>query len=341
MMAMSASLVCFSGHAPERRQTMRKESPMFLFGAPWKSSTQPCTISPTWFTKTMTFSFSTSVAFVKLRMLQKPMMASTFCPGTIASTPALWLPFMFCPMISAPASPKPSASSPPSLMMVFSRMTVSMGSLIFFAWHVLYNNFRKELILASCSRRFTLSISSRLYSRSPSFMASSGLSLMVCILAIMRSIGLSNNWLALTWKDHTPMPTAKQMKMVWSMLSPASSCVVARLSKAKTMSMWCSSESVFISGMKYSTSEHRNSSSMEHIDESSLSMVVVTATPKKAEHLSVHGLTSLSLTVAGSFSTGDCQSGSTNLVSHSSSLSAGRAWPPRNLGWLSCASSER
>mmetsp|Transcript_97145 Transcript_97145/g.270311 ORF Transcript_97145/g.270311 Transcript_97145/m.270311 type:complete len:202 (-) Transcript_97145:1930-2535(-) len=197
MMAMSASFGCFSGGTPASRQTMRKASPMFLLGAPWKSSTQPCTISPTWLTKTMTFSFKTSVASVKLRMLQKPMMASTLCPGTIASTPALCPPFMFCPMISAPASPKPKASRPPSLMMVFSRMTVSMGSRTFFRLQPRYTSFWNLVILASCSLRLAFSISSRLYSKSPSFIASNGLSLMASILATMRSMGFRSNWFAL------------------------------------------------------------------------------------------------------------------------------------------------
>mmetsp|Transcript_35662 Transcript_35662/g.75978 ORF Transcript_35662/g.75978 Transcript_35662/m.75978 type:complete len:200 (+) Transcript_35662:1007-1606(+) len=195
----------------------------------------PCTISPTWFTKTMTFSFRTSVASAKLRMLQKPMMASTFCPGTIALTPALWPTFMFCPMISAPASPKPKAKRPPSLMMVFSSITVSMGSFTFLLNLYLYMSFQHLLIwLSSCSR-CAASISSRRCSRSPNLIAAKGLSLMVSILPIMRSMGFNKSTFALLEKDIAPKPTAQQMKIVRNMLRPASTCVVPRTSKTKSI----------------------------------------------------------------------------------------------------------
>mmetsp|Transcript_64288 Transcript_64288/g.188619 ORF Transcript_64288/g.188619 Transcript_64288/m.188619 type:complete len:256 (+) Transcript_64288:220-987(+) len=53
-------------------------------------------------------------------------MHSTRLPGIIA-LPEL-SPFMLCPMISTPASPKPRARSEPILMMVFSSTAVSIGS---------------------------------------------------------------------------------------------------------------------------------------------------------------------------------------------------------------------
>mmetsp|Transcript_108712 Transcript_108712/g.306363 ORF Transcript_108712/g.306363 Transcript_108712/m.306363 type:complete len:280 (+) Transcript_108712:844-1683(+) len=279
MMDMSASFVCLSVKIPERRQTSKKESPMFLFGAPWYSSTQPCTISPTWFTKTITFSFNTSVACMKFLMQQKPMMASTFEPGTIAFTPALAPPFMFWPMISAPASPKPSARRPPSLIIVFSKMTVSIGSFIFFCWH-----FLKYIMsfpdFASCSRRFAFSISSRRYSRSPKFMASKGLSLIASIFAIMRSMGFSSSVLASLENVMAPMPTTKQMKIVCNMLRPASSCVMPRMSKAKTMSTSLPSLDVRAMGVILCTSVQR-SSSMEHSEAYSAATAVFdTETPR-------------------------------------------------------------
>lgn len=58
---------------------------------------------------------SASVAVLKSRTRITPTMHSHFRPGTMAFTPAEPEPIMFWPMMSAPASPKPSASREPSL----------------------------------------------------------------------------------------------------------------------------------------------------------------------------------------------------------------------------------
>mmetsp|Transcript_13064 Transcript_13064/g.27307 ORF Transcript_13064/g.27307 Transcript_13064/m.27307 type:complete len:263 (-) Transcript_13064:1467-2255(-) len=229
-------------------------------------------------------------------MLQKPMMAPTFCPDAMACTPALAPPPMFCPMISAPASPKPKAKRPPSLMMVFSSITVSMGSFTFLLNLYLYMSFQHLLIwLSSCSR-CAASISSRRCSRSPNLIAAKGLSLMVSILAIMRSMGFRRSSLASLEKVSAPRATDMQMKIVCNMLREASRRVVALMSKAKTKLMCKSSSSVLLKGKYQSTSEHLSSSLMEHSSSYSTSDVC-TFTPTKFpdRQFSLHGCVSASL----------------------------------------------
>mmetsp|Transcript_40845 Transcript_40845/g.116550 ORF Transcript_40845/g.116550 Transcript_40845/m.116550 type:complete len:224 (+) Transcript_40845:310-981(+) len=111
-----------------RLQISMNVSPFCLLAAPWNSSTTPCTISAILFTNVMTFACRTSVAVLKSRMRQAPMTHSTLSPSIMASTFALSTPCMLCMMMFAPASPNPSASRDPSLMIVLSRMTVSMTS---------------------------------------------------------------------------------------------------------------------------------------------------------------------------------------------------------------------
>ena len=104
-------------------QTSRKASPIFLFAAPRYLSTIECTTFAIVFTNTMTSSCSTSVASVKFRMSQKPKMAYCFLPAIISSiSPTLTI---FCPIISAPASPKPNPSNTPILLIADSIISVS------------------------------------------------------------------------------------------------------------------------------------------------------------------------------------------------------------------------
>mmetsp|Transcript_10559 Transcript_10559/g.21995 ORF Transcript_10559/g.21995 Transcript_10559/m.21995 type:complete len:242 (+) Transcript_10559:855-1580(+) len=173
-------------------QITRNVSPVFLFGAPWNSLQTPCTISAIWLENIITFACSTSVAVLKSRTRITPTMHSHLRPGTMALTPAESEPLMFLPMMSAPASPKPSASRLPNLMMVFSRITVSNTSLRFpplqhreISIQIRFQGFRFCL----CSLSFA--ISSALNSSSAIFMAKSGLSRMASILLIIFSTGRS------------------------------------------------------------------------------------------------------------------------------------------------------
>jgi len=75
----------------------------------------------------MIFSCKTSVAVLKSRTRTKPRMHSTVVPWTLVLMPALSEPRMLWLMMWAPASPKPKAKREPNLMIVFSKITVSMG----------------------------------------------------------------------------------------------------------------------------------------------------------------------------------------------------------------------
>mmetsp|Transcript_102382 Transcript_102382/g.256535 ORF Transcript_102382/g.256535 Transcript_102382/m.256535 type:complete len:236 (-) Transcript_102382:436-1143(-) len=105
-------------------QTSKNACPKFLLGAPKCKSTTLCTISATWFTKTMVCSFSTSVAMWKWRISQNPKIASTLEPGMLAMP---WESSLskFSAIMLTPASPKPNASKEPNLMIVFSSIFVS------------------------------------------------------------------------------------------------------------------------------------------------------------------------------------------------------------------------
>mmetsp|Transcript_134813 Transcript_134813/g.252095 ORF Transcript_134813/g.252095 Transcript_134813/m.252095 type:complete len:210 (+) Transcript_134813:1088-1717(+) len=208
-------------------------SPLFLFAAPWNSSTQPCTISAIWLTKFIIFDCSTSVATLKSRIFTLPIMHSTRTPGIMALTPALSEPCMLAPIMFAPASPKPSASREPSLMIVFSRMTVSMGSLTvllhFFAVNIswmpaeMFSRVRL-LILAFAT-------SSALNSSSAIFIAMSGFSRIASTRLIMFSTGVKTRLLASLENDIAATHSTKQMKPVMIRLKPASRRVKGRKSK--------------------------------------------------------------------------------------------------------------
>mmetsp|Transcript_39142 Transcript_39142/g.121362 ORF Transcript_39142/g.121362 Transcript_39142/m.121362 type:complete len:270 (-) Transcript_39142:1474-2283(-) len=245
--AMSASRCCFLGGWPERRQARRKALPMFLLGLPKNSLMQECTTPAMRLTKTMTWSSKTSVASVKLRMSQKPKMASTLRPGIMAFSVELFSPFMFWPMISAPASPKPRASKEPILTMVFSRTTVSMGSGACLGaaleQHARTAEAQRpsrparacggetETSCVGCGLRLAATCS-RCRSSSPIVRAASGSFLILSILAIIRSIGVSTNRLASLENVMAPKPKRKQMKRVWAVFSRAS--ILEPLRRSKT-----------------------------------------------------------------------------------------------------------
>mmetsp|Transcript_5556 Transcript_5556/g.14121 ORF Transcript_5556/g.14121 Transcript_5556/m.14121 type:complete len:238 (+) Transcript_5556:884-1597(+) len=199
------------------RQMTRNMSPLFLFGAPRHSLTTPCTISAIWLTKVMILACSTSVATLKSRTRATPMMHSTRVPGIMASTPALAPPFMLCPIMLAPASPKPSASREPSLMMVFSRMTVSMGALLPAHSSQDTRSFMKlEMRSLRALDSLALASSSALNSSSAIFMATSGLSRMASTFWIMSSTGCSTRRLASLEKKRAAVQREMQTKRVVS-----------------------------------------------------------------------------------------------------------------------------
>mmetsp|Transcript_95540 Transcript_95540/g.247409 ORF Transcript_95540/g.247409 Transcript_95540/m.247409 type:complete len:229 (+) Transcript_95540:1214-1900(+) len=193
---MSANLLNFAASmSTSFLQIMRKKSPLFLLAYPWNSSTTPCTISAIWFTKVITFACSTSVAVLKSRMRAAPIMHSTRFPSIMASTQALSTPCMLCSMIWAPACPNPRARRDPSLMIVFSRITVSISSgvlCLLLHRRISFTAFDMEAF-ASNFLVFARFISSILNSSSATFIAESGLSRMVSTFAIMFSTGVKTN----------------------------------------------------------------------------------------------------------------------------------------------------
>mmetsp|Transcript_26176 Transcript_26176/g.78260 ORF Transcript_26176/g.78260 Transcript_26176/m.78260 type:complete len:258 (+) Transcript_26176:193-966(+) len=257
---MQASRCCILGVRSERRQLTRKCAPMFLFGLPQNSLALECTRKAMLLTKTVMCSFRTSVVCVKFCIAQQQKMPWTGFPGCMALSVVFGPPFMLCTMISDPASPKPRASNEPILIIVCSRMTVSMAS-----WTSLFEEHVKTLkdvlmqlhSLASlpCSfgwcpswpplqvdgcihgerasvtrmaLRFRLlsapwSLSSGALAAlcSPSLCSTSfictvdkGLVLILLTLAIIRSMGVSTNWLASFEKVMAPTRSITQMNNV-------------------------------------------------------------------------------------------------------------------------------
>mmetsp|Transcript_51607 Transcript_51607/g.116170 ORF Transcript_51607/g.116170 Transcript_51607/m.116170 type:complete len:278 (-) Transcript_51607:1377-2210(-) len=230
-MAMSAIFGILCSSTPDNLQTTRKVSPLFLFAAPWNSSTTPCTISAIWFTNVMTLSWSTSVAMLKSRIRAAPIMHSTRVPSTIASTFALSKTFMLWAMMFAPASPKPRASSEPSLMMVFSRITVSMSSLVDAAGvHITMSQSHWNLFCC-CLCAFALCISSNLNSSSATFIAISGSLRKVSTLEIMFSTGCSTSLFASFEKKRDTVTKDRQMNSVVPRENMLSSWTNGRRSK--------------------------------------------------------------------------------------------------------------
>mmetsp|Transcript_148342 Transcript_148342/g.458530 ORF Transcript_148342/g.458530 Transcript_148342/m.458530 type:complete len:246 (+) Transcript_148342:222-959(+) len=224
---------------------MRKVSPLFLFGAPWNSSTTPCTISAMRLTNVITWACSTSVAMEKSRIRREPMMHSTRMPSTMALTQALSTPSMLCSMIFTPASPNPSASNEPSVMMVFSRITVSISSSgsswvaqSSVSYSALHQPFASMNMLLLSSDDFCWIIASlqscSWVASSATFMAMSGFARMVSTLAIMFSTGYSTRWLASLEKSREAKVSAKQRNTVTASENTLSFSTKGRTSKKKT-----------------------------------------------------------------------------------------------------------
>mmetsp|Transcript_14587 Transcript_14587/g.41797 ORF Transcript_14587/g.41797 Transcript_14587/m.41797 type:complete len:302 (-) Transcript_14587:1152-2057(-) len=241
---MSPTLVrTFGVKSSRMRQTMRKASPMFLLAAPCQVSTMLCTISATWFTNTMTLSCNTSVVSVKFRMSQKPKTASTLLPGIMALTVALSSSIFF-PMISEPASPKPSASNLPSLMMAFSRIFVSKVCTFSFLFRHQYFPPNHDL---SRWRGFPSCSCFSRYVSSPSFIAYSGLSRIFSTLEIILSMGCSTRTFASWLKTMAPAARIAQMKTVWRMLYTADLSIHGLKSNTRMiMGVWLTSTSLGI-----------------------------------------------------------------------------------------------
>mmetsp|Transcript_33666 Transcript_33666/g.85068 ORF Transcript_33666/g.85068 Transcript_33666/m.85068 type:complete len:217 (-) Transcript_33666:1253-1903(-) len=215
------------------RHMMRKDSPLFLLGAPRNSWTTPWTISAIWFTNVMILDCRTSVAVLKSRTLATPMMQSTRVPGIIAFTPELSPLFMLWPMMLAPASPKPRARSDPSLMIVFSKITVSIGA---------FEPVLQKVHVAICCTAFlirsfwalfflALMISSALNSSSAILIATKGSSRIASTRLIILSTGLTMSRLA-SFENMRETPTrSTKMFNVFKRLYTASIFVKGRRSK--------------------------------------------------------------------------------------------------------------
>mmetsp|Transcript_83802 Transcript_83802/g.260420 ORF Transcript_83802/g.260420 Transcript_83802/m.260420 type:complete len:208 (+) Transcript_83802:852-1475(+) len=186
----SAILFVFALSCCSTRQMTRKVSPLFLFGAPWYSSATPWMISAIMFTKALIFDCNTSVEMVKSRTRHTPMTQFTLVPGTIALMVTDSWPSMLCRMMLAPASPKPRASKEPSLTMVFSRISVSIGSCLLWQHEQLMRSFSIIISLSLPNLfAFALAISSALNSLSAIFVATSGSSRMAVTFLIIFSTG--------------------------------------------------------------------------------------------------------------------------------------------------------
>mmetsp|Transcript_41355 Transcript_41355/g.108679 ORF Transcript_41355/g.108679 Transcript_41355/m.108679 type:complete len:323 (-) Transcript_41355:869-1837(-) len=219
-------------------------------------------MAPTSFTNSMMLPCSTSVAVVKLRISQNPKIASTYSPGNIGSIPDP-APCKFLEMIRVPASPNPKSNRVPSLINVFSRITVSMGSSCFSSVHsqemARYTcvslaggllSFSFLALFACCSLR---------YSWKPSWVAFRGSSFICCKIVTMRSMGDSTSRLA-SWVNMVfAVDSTMQRKIVCSMLRIAATSLMGRRSNAK-MNRGTVGSSWNMSGITTSNSLDRRSS---------------------------------------------------------------------------------
>mmetsp|Transcript_12334 Transcript_12334/g.22432 ORF Transcript_12334/g.22432 Transcript_12334/m.22432 type:complete len:223 (-) Transcript_12334:92-760(-) len=137
-------------------QTSKKASPMFLLGAPPLLTTYLCVISAILFTKSITSSWSPSVAKVNSRMSQKPKMASILLPGTmgLSSPPSDRL----LAMISAPADPNPICNSRAIFVMACSSMSVSDSPESMFFWFFSFSKCKSGFSLSCWTVCFIFSI---------------------------------------------------------------------------------------------------------------------------------------------------------------------------------------
>mmetsp|Transcript_152053 Transcript_152053/g.276508 ORF Transcript_152053/g.276508 Transcript_152053/m.276508 type:complete len:231 (-) Transcript_152053:1696-2388(-) len=230
-MAMSANFDEYPSSRSEVLQMSKNMSPLFLLAAPWNSSTTPWTISAIWLTKVITLPLSTSVAVLKSRMRAQPMMHSTRVPSTMAVTIALSTPCMLCSIMFAPASPKPNARRDPILMMVFSRITVSIGSeTTLLDVHMIVSLAICHLF-CSCILSFCFLTSSCRNSSSDIFMAINGLSRIFSTLEIIISTGFRTSLSASFEKKSDARQRTKHTNTVMIRENLASNLVKTRLSK--------------------------------------------------------------------------------------------------------------
>mmetsp|Transcript_11898 Transcript_11898/g.32641 ORF Transcript_11898/g.32641 Transcript_11898/m.32641 type:complete len:263 (-) Transcript_11898:1726-2514(-) len=168
----------------------------------------------------MTFSLRTLVAKAKSRILALPMMQSTLLPGIMAFTTEVSKPRMLCLKMLAPASPKPRANSDPSLMIVFSRMTVSKASTLPFragvtaldsASHRSCSQASLDFFCFSCLYFWNSSSSNSL---SAMFIAINGSLAMILTFSTILSTGFKTRAFASLEKKSVLMQSVTQMKPV-------------------------------------------------------------------------------------------------------------------------------
>mmetsp|Transcript_1787 Transcript_1787/g.5670 ORF Transcript_1787/g.5670 Transcript_1787/m.5670 type:complete len:268 (-) Transcript_1787:1171-1974(-) len=188
-------------------------------------------------------------------------MASTLEPGTSASTQSL-SSSRFLPMISLPASPKPSASREPSLMIAFSRIFVSIEALFFCRIGRLaflpvgLMDLTPFSFLSSGKNPSSLDLrvpACGAYCWSAKRMAYKGSCRMISTLLIIRSIGSKTSWSASLLKSSAPTARTSTTNAVWTMLRMASHSTSLRRSKTKTNwpSMCCLKKSALSTSGTY------------------------------------------------------------------------------------------
>lgn len=100
---------------------------MFLLAEPKNRFIVLCTTAAISFTNIITSYYNTSIVSLKFLISQNPKTQCVFFPGIIGSmSPPLLL--IFVAIISAPASPNPSANNAPILTIVCSKNAVSNGA---------------------------------------------------------------------------------------------------------------------------------------------------------------------------------------------------------------------
>eukprot|EP00162_Nutomonas_longa_P012838 comp21289_c0_seq1/m.45616 comp21289_c0_seq1/g.45616 ORF comp21289_c0_seq1/g.45616 comp21289_c0_seq1/m.45616 type:complete len:358 (+) comp21289_c0_seq1:625-1698(+) len=169
------------------RQTSRNASPMFLFAEPYRECTLVCRMFAIEFTRNMQSSLRISVMSVKFLMSQKPKIARILRPFFITSSvpPSA----RFSAITRAPASPKPTCTSPTSLRNICSTSPVSpsWSSSLFF----------------SCVSGFLASWRT---------------------IIVMRSTGLITSLSALRMKNRLPITRITITRNTSKMLDPATIC---------------------------------------------------------------------------------------------------------------------
>mmetsp|Transcript_118832 Transcript_118832/g.369285 ORF Transcript_118832/g.369285 Transcript_118832/m.369285 type:complete len:221 (-) Transcript_118832:1556-2218(-) len=168
------------------------------------------------------------------------MIQSTRLPGTIAFTPDVCKPRMLWLTMFAPASPKPSASRDPSLMIVFSNMAVSNGCCMPLSAHgrdwlsLSHRSISQDKVLCLCLWSLCCFAIWNSNSASAIFIAMSGSFAMVFTFSTIRSTGFSTREFASFEKKRVLMQSTTQMKNVAPKLILDSSLTKGLASKKKT-----------------------------------------------------------------------------------------------------------